>query len=62
MVDLNMGQMSKYITLTVRVRGQRIFWARWWLARKLLVLSAIVAGCGLEVITNTTDGASRDQS
>jgi hypothetical protein len=49
MPDVSMGQLAQYITLTVRVKGQRIFWARWWVARKLLTLAALVAGCGLEV-------------
>ena len=44
-----MNQLSRYITLTVRVRGQRIFWARWWLARRLLLLAAWVAGCGIKI-------------
>lgn len=49
MPDVSMAQLSRHITLTVRLKGQRIFWARWWVARKLLVLAALVAGCGLEV-------------
>jgi len=51
MATININRMSRHITLTVRVKGRRVFDARWWLARKLLLLSAFVAGCNIEIET-----------
>ena len=41
--------IGEHLVVHVRVTGLRVFWARWWLARRLLVLAAWVAGCGLVV-------------
>jgi hypothetical protein len=43
------GELSRRLTLNIRVRGMRVFKARWWVAIKLLRMAAIVAGCNIEI-------------
>lgn len=57
-LDLTMpaARMAENITVNVTVTGLKVFRARWWVARWLLVLAARIAGCGIHVDVQQTGG------
>ncbi len=54
-VHLPMSTVASHITLNVRVTGERLFFARFWMAVQIMKLAALVAGCGINVELNHKD-------
>lgn len=53
-MTIKASDLGRHLTMTVNVTGMRIFWARWWIAIRLMMLAARVAGCGIEVNLENT--------
>ncbi len=44
-----MSSVTKNMIVNVEVTGVRVFWARWWVAKHLILLAARIAGCGVKI-------------
>ncbi len=48
-VKVPMSKVMSNITMTVEVTGIRQYAVRWWIADKLIWLTAVLVGCNIEV-------------
>ncbi len=47
--DINFRKFDHSVTLNVRLKLTREFYIRKWIAQHLIILAALVLGCGIEI-------------
>jgi hypothetical protein len=48
-ITVPIQNVTKDLTVTVRVTGMAVWRVRWWVASKLMLLAARIAGCGIKL-------------
>lgn len=53
-MDIHMSTLMSNCTIRIRLKGERRFKARLWVAIRLMKAAAFVLGCGIDVDTTLT--------